>query len=161
MDVEGAWTFKLIAVEGDSFTDVTVCIHTPNADCLAPFVVYTCEGFEPPMDKTVSVKKRNRVLPLKMVCVDGAGNELTDADIDAPIVQVVKDGGAMEETVPDDEYLFAGKGDEGNEFTFAGSQWQFNLSTKNFTGQGTYEISVAPGGSDVLVSSPTATFIIQ
>lgn len=160
-DEEGAWFLTLVAVKGGIFTDVSICIHTLSANCLSPLVVYTCDGFDPPMDKTVSVKKKNRVLPLKMVCTDSAGNELTDADIDPPIVQVVKTASSEAATIGDEDLLSAGQGDTGNEFTYDGNFWQFNISTKNFTGTGTYEISVAPGGSDILVGSPTATFVIQ
>jgi hypothetical protein len=39
------------------------------------------------MDKTISAKKKNRVLPLKMVCYDGE-TKLTDLNIVPPIVEV-------------------------------------------------------------------------
>lgn len=124
-------------------------------------VNYTCTGFEAPMDKLVTVKKKaNRVLPLKMVCTGTNGNVLGNGDIAAPIVQVTKTNPAGDATDPVDVYLSAGQGTDGNEFVFDGSRWYFNLQTKNFTGNGTYTITAVGGGSDV-ISAPTATFIVQ
>ena len=75
-------------------------------------------------------------------------------------MQVVKTAPSEAATIGDADLLSAGQGDTGNEFTYDGNFWRFNISTKNFTGSGNYEISVAPGVSDVLIGSPTATFII-
>ncbi|TDI65602.1 MAG: hypothetical protein E2O90_07050 [Alphaproteobacteria bacterium] len=129
--------------------------------------VYTCnsdsELFDTPMDKVVSVKKRNRTLPLKMICTDGSGNVMGAGDISAPIVQVLKSAPTEAVTEDDEEFLISGKGTDGNQFVFDPNTgvWQFNLKTKNFSGTGTYSISVAPGGTDVLLVSPTGTFVIQ
>lgn len=125
-------------------------------------VVYTCTGFEPPMDKPVNVRKNNRVLPLKMVCTNSSGTVLGPTAIAAPIVQVTKTGGA-DPTVPVDTYLSAGQGTDGNEFVFdpVSGKWNFNLQAKNFTGLGTYNIIAVGGSTDAIVGAPTATFKVQ
>jgi hypothetical protein len=124
---------------------------------------YSCTGFAPPMDKVVSVKKQNRVLPFKMVCTDSGGNVLGDTNILPPIVQVVKSAPPGDATAPSDVYLRAGKDTDGNQFVYdPGSEaWYFNLQTKDFTGSGTYTISAVGGGNDTITSSPTATFVVQ
>jgi len=114
------------------------------------------------MDKDfIAKKKANRVLPLKMVCKDANGVVLGPTAISAPIVQVTKSAPGGEETLPADTYLSAGQGTDGNEFVFDGTRWNFNLQTKNFTGTGTYAITVVGGGTSLLVSAPTATFTIN
>jgi len=122
----------------------------------------SCTGFEPPMDKTISVKKKNRVLPLKMVCHDG-DTDLTDLDIAPPVVEVDYvdsngDPGAVEEV------LYAGQGDEGNQFVYSDGYWRFNLQTKNFSAYGTYTIKAVSGDSDsynIGIPHPEATFVIE
>ena len=124
---------------------------------------YSCVGFEPPMDKDIIAKKKgNKVLPLKMVCKDAYGIVVGPALISPPVVQVTKVG-LGDATDPVDVFLSAGQGSEGNEFEFdpLTGKWQFNLQTKNFTGVGVYDITAVPGGADVIVSAPTATFVIQ
>ncbi|MBK5294785.1 MAG: hypothetical protein JJE04_24295 [Acidobacteriia bacterium] len=64
-------------------------------------------------------------------------------------------------TTPADTFLSAGQGTEGNEFVFDSARWVFNLQTKNFTGTGAYTITVLAGGDDVIVGSPTGTFVVQ
>lgn len=124
---------------------------------------YTCTGFDPPMDKTISVKKKNRVLPLKMVCTDPDGNVLGSGDIAAPIVQVTKDGDGIVTDPAGDDLLSAGQGTDGNMFVYdpVSQKWNFNLQTKNFNGLGIYTITAVGGGTDVIVGAPTATFIVQ
>ena len=155
-----AWTLTLAAVKAGKIASVSICAYTAGASCGTAPVVYTCAGFEAPMDKVISVKKNNRVLPLKMVCTDGNGNVAGSGNIAAPIVQVTKTP-AGPATDPVGELLSAGQGTDGNEFVFSGSQWAFNLQTKNFTGTGTYTITVVAGGTDLLVNAPTATFVVQ
>jgi hypothetical protein len=159
---QGAWTLTLAALEAGRISSVSICAHTPGAVCTAAPVVYTCTGFEPPMDKDIVVKKKaNRVLPLKMVCTGTNGTVLGSGTIAAPIVQVTKTNPAGEETLPADTYLSAGQGTDGNEFVFDGSRWNFNLQTKNFTGVGTYTITAVGGGTNLLVGPPTAIFTVQ
>ncbi len=156
----GAWMLTLAAQKAGKIVSVSICAHTPGASCAAPPSVYTCAGFDAPMDKSVTVKKNNRVLPLKMICTDATGNVVSVGNMAAPIVQVTKVGGA-DPTVPVDTYLSAGQGTEGNEFVFDGTRWVFNLQTKNFTGTGTYSITAVAGGTDVMVGAPLGTFVVQ
>ncbi len=123
----------------------------------------TCVGFDPPMDKTVSVKKKNRVLPLKMVLVDENNIEVTDQDIVAPPVVEIDVASADPTDPPGEEFLSAGKGDDGNQFVFSGTSWDFNLSSRNFSGSGTYTITVESGDPGEYAIDPTctATFVIQ
>lgn len=115
-----------------------------------------CEGFQSPMDQAVRVKKKNRVLPLKMICTDGGGKVLSDADIAAPLVEVDFSGGGSG-TTPEDVFLAAGQGDEGNIFTYSNGVWRFNLQTKNFDGTGVYDISAVSGAPSEYQISPSAT----
>ncbi|MGB9150568.1 MAG: hypothetical protein WCB36_10015 [Burkholderiales bacterium] len=161
----GAWMMTLAAVKSGRISSVSICAHTTGQVCAAPPVVYTCTGFDSPMDQTISVKKKaNRVLPLKMSCTGNGGAVLGTGAIAAPVLQVTKASPAGEETTPADTYLSAGQGTDGNEFVYNGSRWMFNLQTKNFTGVGTYTITVVAGGtggSNILVNAPTATFVVQ
>lgn len=156
----GAWMLTLTAVKDGKFASVSICAHTADANCSPAPVVYSCAGFDAPMDKVISVKKVNRVLPLKMVCADADGNPLGAGSIAAPIVQVTKTP-ASPATDPVSELLSAGQGTDGNQFVFDGSEWVFNLQTKNFTGSGTYTITAVPGGGDIIVDAPTGTFVVQ
>jgi dipeptidyl aminopeptidase/acylaminoacyl peptidase len=121
-----------------------------------------CFGFEPPMDKTISVKKKNRVLPLKMVCYDGE-TELTDLDIAPPVVEVdYVDSSGVPGAV--EEVLYAGQGDEGNQFVYSDGYWRFNLQTKNFSAYGTYTIKAKSGDTNsytIQVPCPESTFVIK
>jgi len=134
-----------------------------NTPCSPLPVKFSCAGFEPPMDEPVSVKKKNRVLPLKMVLFDENGMEVTDVDVTAPpLVEIDFTGGYPTEP-PGEDFLPAGQGDEGNQFVFTGSRWQFNLQTKNFSGSGTYTIRAVSGDPSEYLIDPTciATFLIE
>lgn len=124
-------------------------------------VSFSCIGFEPPMDKPVGVHKKNRVLPLKMELRDQAGVPITGLNA-SPLVEVDFSGGGSA-TDPADTYLPAGQGDEGNQFVFTDSKWQFNLQTVNFSGPGTYTIKAISGDPDEYLIDPTctATFVIE
>jgi hypothetical protein len=158
---EGAWTLTLAAIEDGHLADVSICIHTPGESCDAPPVVYTCGGgdtasFFPPANKTIAVKRPGRVIPLKTVCTDSAGAELDDGDIAAPVVAVTQvPGGPLP-----GPFEGAGQGTAAGEFVFHGGRWHFNLDTSDLPGPGTYEISVTPGGGDLLLGAPIAVLVI-
>lgn len=97
------------------------------------------------MNKVVTVKKKNRVLPLNMTCTNSAGEVLGDGDISAPTVEITKSDPSGDVTDDGVEFLSSGKGYDGNQFVFdlETGKWQFNLSTKNFDGTGTYTISAS------------------
>lgn len=123
--------------------------------------IYSCSGFEPPIDKAVSVKKKNRVLPLKMVLFDQSGTEVTD--LDAPPVVEVDFTGGTPTNPPGEEFLSAGHGDEGNEFVYTGNYWRFNLQTKNFSSSGIYTIKAVSSDPNEYTIAPMceATFVIE
>lgn len=125
--------------------------------------ILRCSGFESPMNQVVAVKQKNRVLPLKMQLLDSAGLAVTPLRIgSAPLLEVVFGGGGPA-TVPENVYLQAGQGDEGNVFTFNDYLWQFNLQTKNFGGAGSYTIRAISGNPSEYEINPRcqATFVIN
>jgi hypothetical protein len=137
-------------------TGATVKIYDP--------LTVTCTGFEPPMDKGAVKVKKNRVLPLKAELLDGDGYLVTDSDITAPpVIQVI-----FQPTVGDaedvtNEALSAGQGTDGNQFEFSDGKWQFNLKTKNYSGAGTYTITMVSGDECeyVIDTTCTASFMIE
>lgn len=158
-DEEGAWLMTLAAAEQGEIAQVSICIHTPNAACAVNRpTVYTCTGFGPPADESVSIKKPGRVVPLKMACTGNNGATVGSGDIAAPRVQVTKVSGGM--TGPLSGVSGRGRAD-GDQFVFRGNRWQFNLSTRDFPGSGTYEVNAISAGSEVLVGSPSTTIEIE
>ena len=127
---------------------------------LTPLREVSCSGFEAPMDRGPVQVKQNRALPLKAQLFE-SGLPLTDADIAAPVVQVLFDPGtgADPEVV---EALPVGFATEGNLFIYADGKWQFNLSTKQYVATGTYYVSMKPGSPDYQIQ-PTcsAQFVKQ
>ncbi len=94
----------------------------------------------------VTVRGKNRALPLKAEIFDD-GFEIEGGDIVAPpVIQVLFDsgvGGALDVT---GEALPSGQGTDGNQFEFTTSGiWQFNLKTKNHTAAGTYTVTMESG----------------
>ena len=85
---EGAWTLTLAALEDGALASVSICIHTPAEACDAPPAVYSCAGFQPPANRTISIKRAGRTIPLKVSCRDAEGNALDESDIAAPVVAV-------------------------------------------------------------------------
>ena len=125
---------------------------------------YSCSGFEPPMDKGAVKVKKNRVLPLKAELLDVDGNPVTGADIIAPpVIQVMFESGTAPAEDVTDDALSAGQGDDGNQFVFTGSNWQFNLKTKNYSSPGTYTITMVSGDECeyVIESTCEALFVIE
>ena len=127
---------------------------------------YDCSGFYAPMDKGPVKVRKNKVLPLKCQLLDTNGFPVTDADISSPpIIQVTFEpsGGGDVIDVTDDA-LSAGKGTEGNQcyFDSAGSNWAYNLMTKNYTCAGTYTITVISGSPCYSIANAcTASFVIE
>jgi len=127
---------------------------------------YHCSGFESPMDQGPVTVKKNRALPLKAQLLDENGSLTTDADIVAlPVIQVLYNSGTGGEPIDvTDDALSAGEGTEGNQFVFTDEgKWQYNLKTKNYTAEGTYNITISTGDDSEYVINPTceASFIIK
>lgn len=114
---------------------------------LAP--VYTSTGFDAPMNNGAVRVKKNRVLPLKTALRNSLGQYITSEQIPNafPVIQVLYygggSGGAVDVT---DQALAPGLGMEGNQFVYTTEgKWQFNLKTSNFTGKGTYTVTIVSG----------------
>jgi hypothetical protein len=119
-------------------------------------ILYVCEGFKPPADGDIVVKKPNRVVPLRMQLFDVDGMSIWD--VAPPVVNINYEpaNGDPAETL--DELTFAGRGDEGNQFLFDGTFWAFNLSTKGFA-PGVYTLTAMPGSSGYAIN-PTCEVVL-
>jgi hypothetical protein len=116
----------------------------------------TCEGFLPPFDQPLSIKKKeNRAIPVKMVLRDLFGNFITDADLSAPpLVQVSVNGDSGSDIDGyNGDLLPAGLSDDGNEFRYDpdSQQWIINLGTKQYTAPHTYNVTVIPGDDSYVI----------
>lgn len=126
---------------------------------------HSCVGFEPPLANGPVKVKKNRVLPLKAELFDADGFALGNGHLDAaPVVQVMYDSGT--DGAPVDvsmDALPAGLGMDGNMFVFTGSQWQFNLKTRNYTAPGTYMVGLVSGDTAEYGVAPicVAEFVIE
>lgn len=153
-DIPGTYAVYLLAKDPDGAvvarSDIQVLIG--GAEPVGP--KFACEGFEAPLDADVSVKKPNRVLPLRMALVDVEGIPLTGDDIVMPpVVQVIFTDVSGGDTNLEDLDT-AGKGDDGNMFVFDGSNWAFNMKTKGFA-PGSYAITAVSGDLAEYVIDPT------
>ncbi len=143
---------------GDSVSDYV------DYDPWITIASYSCFGFEPPMDKGAVKVKKNRVLPLKAELGSACGYLVTDADIIAPpVIQIMYDSGTAPAEDVTDDALSAGQGDDGNQFVYTGSKWQFNLKVKNYSSSGMYTITMVSGDDTEYVIDPTceAQFVIE
>ena len=113
--------------------------------------VLSCDGFSPPADRVISVKKPNRVLPLRMTLRDTDG--MSAWDLAAPVVNVNFAAANGDPSSDLEELTFAGRGDEGNQFLFDGTHWAFNLKTTGFA-PGVYTITAKPGSADYVINPP-------
>jgi len=125
-------------------------------------IVLTCNCsdpglFEPPMDRDVAVKKKNRVLPLKFTLCDKDGFPITDMDISAPVVEVDYTGPAGDLSWEPDDFLSSGHGEDGNQFVYVDGVWRLNLGTKMFDGKGRYTIRVVSTDPAAYVIDPTCS----
>jgi len=120
-----------------------------NGKCKPINITCNCSNpgfFDPPMDRNVTVKKRNRVLPIKFTLCDEDGVAVTDMDISAPIAEVDYTGPGVDTIYDTDDFLTAGHGDDGNQFLFHDGDWRLNLRTKMFEGPGIYTIRAQVSG---------------
>ena len=123
-------------------------------------VPYECVGFQPPADKPMKVKK-NRVIPLTAELLYGV-TPVIDTELSSPpVVQVIFDLGEVGEAPVTDLDLPAGKGTDGNVFEFVNGTWKYNLRAKDYSGPGTYIITMVPGDTSYIIDPTcTATFEI-
>lgn len=155
-DVAGTYAVYLLAKDSNGEVVARSYIQVLIGGALPAGQLLACEGFEAPLDADVSVNKPNRVLPLRMTLVDGAGIPWTDTDITAsPVLQLTyNDGGYPDGFADLEELETAGKGDDGNMFVFNGSNWAFNMRTKGLA-SGNYTITVVSGDLAEYVIDPT------
>jgi hypothetical protein len=143
-----------------------------GADLGAP--VYSCQGFEPPMNLAslppamgggVIARKvaKNRVLPFRATLVDVDGNVVTNV-VAAPSVQVRYDQSSMEPSAEVAEHaLWIGNGSEGSAFELSGNKWQFNLKTNDFSAPDRYTITMESGDTNEYRIDPTCegVFLVE
>lgn len=131
-------------------------VSTPNVPNLS------CEGFFSPFDapKTIN-KKAKGTIPVKMELIDELWQAVLGGDLVAPpVINVMFDGQTYGDGSTDDVALESvGSANDGNEFTFNDAEqiWQYNLGTKQFSGSGTYIVTVKSGDQNEYTISPTCT----
>ncbi|MCS0397892.1 hypothetical protein ND972_13910 [Vibrio diabolicus] len=111
---------------------------------------YSCEGFYEPFDQNITIKKKSKgTIPVKMELKDEYGYPMTDADISAPpVINVTFNSTVYGSGTTDDAALESvGSSNDGNQFSYnaAEGQWEYRLGTKQFSGTGTYQVSVTSG----------------
>jgi hypothetical protein len=158
----GTHTLKLaISDAGDKFVDSAVFIEAgsltdePRAETL----ICNCSTptlFDPPADRDITVKKGNRVIPLKFELCDQDGFPVTNMDISGLIAEVDYTGPAGELDFLEEDFLSAGHGEDTNVFSWVGDHWQLNLDTKMFEGSGVYMITVVSTDPDYVID-PTCS----
>jgi hypothetical protein len=112
----------------------------------------SCVGFKPPADRDVQVNRPNRVVPLRMQLLDEYEAYVGYLE-SPPVLQAIYEGSSSD---PGDleDLNTAGRGDEGNTFSFDGTYWAFNLSTRGLA-KGTYNLSAVSGDESEYVIDPT------
>ncbi len=128
--------------------------------CGGPLEI-TCEGFFPPFDQPLLLKKKSkRAIPVKMILLDGA-TEITDLDLSSPPVVEVRVGEDTGAGIPDfdKELLPPGLSDDGNEFRYDTDdmQWIINLGTKQYKGSLTYVVTAKSGDPSSYVINPSCS----
>lgn len=105
--------------------------------------------------------KGNRALPLKGQLRDADNNIITDAGVTAPpVLQVLFDSGMGGDPIDvTSDTLPVGQGTDGNQFVFdpITQEWRYNLSSKNYTAEGTYYLLMMSGNETEYRIDPTCT----
>lgn len=152
--IPGTYAVYLLARDGGGSVVARVDIQVLIGGAPPAGPNLSCEGFAPPLNTDVSVKKANRVLPLKMTLLDGSGTPQTSSDLTAsPVLQVIYTGPGVN-TVDLADLDTSGKGDDGNMFVYADGVWGFNMKTKGLA-SGAYEITVVSGDPGEYLVAPT------
>jgi hypothetical protein len=126
--------------------------------------IYTCVGFEPPMDKEVVKARGNRALPLKADLVTPDLLSVGSSISSPPVIEVIfaaeTAGFPLDVTA---QALAVGQATDGNQFVLTGdNRWTYNLKLNNYTASGTYTISMV-SGDDSYAIEPTceSSFVVE
>jgi hypothetical protein len=137
-----------------------------RAFLLTPIIVaptYSCAGFEPPCRDIMSVKNKNRCVPLKTELLDADGLPITDADImSPPVIDVKYDQGLNE---PLDPTVFEGlppaEATVGDEFEYKDDRWCYNFKIKDhYQGPGIYTVRMVSRDENEYVIGQTNNKVI-
>lgn len=125
-----------------------------------------CQGFLPPFNRTLTLKKGGRTIPLKALLFDDAGAPVTRGLLTAlPAVQLLYSPGAGAEPVDMTSAVApAGRSNKGQAFRSSrGDTWIYNLKTKKNLPPGTYTVQIGSGDGTEYVVEPTCTgtFVID
>ena len=123
----------------------------------------SCLGFEAPFGVPLELKKRvNRTIPLKIQLFDG-DTPITDADVASPVVNVyfTPESGSGQDLTDELEPL--GAANEGNAFRYDADCgcWVYNLGTKQFSTDGKYTVTVAPGDESYAINPTCEQYFIR
>ena len=111
---------------------------------------FSCAGFDSPFAEPLSIKKKTKkTIPVKMSLTDVDGFNVTDLNVvAAPVINVEFNGVVFGDGTTNDENLESvGNSNQGNSFSFNNDNqtWEYRLGTKQFSGTGTYTVSVTSG----------------
>ena len=126
---------------------------------------HTCQGFLPPLNRTVTMKQGGRTLPLKAKLFDADGAPLTARRLASPpLVELLytPSTGPTEDVT--DKVAPAGKSNKGQAFRNGGrGMWMYNLKTRKDLLPGSYLVLMVSEDVTKYVIEPgcTATFVIE
>jgi hypothetical protein len=128
----------------------------------------TCQGFLPPFNKTITMKKGGRTIPLKAFLFDALGAPVTRKVLTAPpLVELLYDDNPSDTLDPIDVTDFVahpGRCNKGQAFRpERRGKWMYNLKTKKSLPPGTYTVQIESGNGTEYVIDPTCTgtFVIE
>ena len=152
--------YGLIDTNGDGFKEKRAYLLTPIVE--AP--TYSCAGFKPPCDKIISLKNKNRSIPLRTELLDSEGLPITDADIQSPPKIEVSYESNMPS--PSDTTVYNGlppaEATDGNEFIYEDGEWHLNIKIRDYDeGSGTYTLTMESGDeSEYIIDSAYNTVTV-
>ena len=129
-----------------------------------PVPTYSCSGFEPPFNNIITVKNKNRCIPLRTELFNADGLPITDADIMSP--PIIDYAYLPNLPSPSDTTVFDGLppavATDGNEFVFEDGKWHFNIKIRDYyENAGTYTFMMKSGDeSEYLIDSTNNTVTI-
>ena len=135
------------------------------ASPVAPLPVYSCVGdmFASPFSELITLKNKvKKAIPVKMTLVDSDGYLITESNISSfPVVNVIYTPGSGTDDSNNPDLVPPGLADDGNEFRYDDPYWVINLSTKQFTSAGTYEVTAIAGDDSYIIDagSCSGTFV--